>query len=134
MILVQVQLKIFNVLVKDDELNCFDDILVYIKKLPELEKSMINEIITICKLLLSLVNPPGNQRSWLTMVFRYEKVENVAPFDTMTQDGFSNPTILNNHKQRTDKLCLLDVANEFVGRNENRKRNFTIFKETDLNF
>ena len=55
MILVQVQLEIFKVLVKNDELKCFDDILVYIKKLPELEKSMINEIITICKLLL--LNP-----------------------------------------------------------------------------
>ena len=51
----------------------------------------------------------------------------------MTQDKFSNLTILNSHKQRTDKLCLLDVANEFVGRNENRKRNFGIFKETNFN-
>ena len=51
----EVQLEIFKVLVKDEELNCCDDILVYIKKLPEPGKSMINEIITICKLLL--VNP-----------------------------------------------------------------------------
>ena len=50
----------------------------------------------------------------------------------MTQDRFSNLTIHNNHKQRTDKLCLLDVANEFVGRNERRKRNFGIIKETDI--
>ena len=51
-------------LVKDDKLNCFDDILAYIKKLPEPEKSMINEIITICKLLL--VKP---------------EVENVGPLE-----------------------------------------------------
>ena len=50
---------------------------------------------------------------------------------TMTQDRLSNLTILNNHKQRTDKLCFLDVANAVFCRNENRKRNFGIFKETD---
>ena len=31
-----------------------------------------------------------------------------------TQTKFSNLTILNTHKQRTDKLCLEAVANEFV--------------------
>ena len=67
MILVQVQLEIFQVLVKDDELNYFDDILAYIKKLPEPEKSMINEITTICKLLL--INPAtsaAGERSFST--------------------------------------------------------------------
>ena len=34
---------------------------------------------------------------------------------------FSNLTILNTQKQRIDKLCLLDVANVFVGCNDNRK-------------
>ena len=49
-----------------------------------------------------------------------------------TQTRFSNLTILNTHKQRTDKLCLVAVANEFVALNDNRKGNFDTFRESDL--
>ena len=49
-----------------------------------------------------------------------------------TQTRFSNLTILNTHKQRTDKLCLVAVANEFVALNDNRKGNFGTFRESDL--
>ena len=41
-----------------------------------------------------------------------------------TQTRFSNLTILNTHKQRTDKLCLVAVAKVFVALNDNRKANF----------
>ena len=40
--------------------------------------------------------------------------------------------IHNTHNQRTDKLCLIDVANEFEALNENRKSNFGTFKESDI--
>ena len=46
-----------------------------------------------------------------------------------TETRFSNLTILNTHKQRTDKLCLVAVANEFVALNDNRKGNFGTFRE-----
>ena len=36
-----------------------------------------------------------------------------------TQTRFSNLKILNTHKQRTNKLCLVAVANEFVALNDN---------------
>ena len=49
-----------------------------------------------------------------------------------TQTRFSNLTILNTHKQRTDKLCLVAVANEFVAFNDNRKGNFGAFRESSL--
>ena len=39
-----------------------------------------------------------------------------------------NLTILNTHKQITEKLCVIGVANEFAALNENRKSNFCIFK------
>ena len=41
-------------------------------------------------------------------------------------------TVLNTHKQRTDKLCLIDVANELAALTDNRKNNFGTFKESDL--
>ena len=113
---------------KDGEFTCLDDVLPRIKQLSETEKCMINEIITICKLLL--VNPAtsaAGKRSFssawrLKMWLR----------STMTQTRFSNMTILNTHKKRTDKLCLTDVANEFAALNENRKSNFGTFKASDL--
>ena len=51
-----------------------------------------------------------------------------------TQTRFSNLTILNTHKQRTDiKLCLVAVANQCVAINDNRKGNFIgTFTESDL--
>ena len=43
-----------------------------------------------------------------------------------------NVALLHTHKARTDKIRLLDVANEFVQRNENRFRNFGKFTDLDL--
>ena len=123
-----VQLEIFKVLMKDGEFTCFDDILAKIKQLSEAEKCMITEIITLCKLLL--VNPAtsaAGERSFSSS----RRLKTWLP-STMTQTRFSNLTILNTHKQRKDKLCLIDVANEFAALNENRKINFGTFKESDL--
>ena len=50
----------------------------------------------------------------------------------MKQQRFNNVALLHTHKARTDKIRLLDVANEFVQRNENRFRNFGKFTDLDL--
>ena len=50
----------------------------------------------------------------------------------MMQQRFHHVAILNTHKTRTDALRLIDVANEFVSRNDNRKRNFGTFTDADL--
>ena len=87
-------------------------------QLSETDKCMmLSEIITICKLfLVNQATSAAGKRSfssarrlktWLRL--------------TMTQTRFSNLKILNTHKQRTDKLCLIDVANEFAALNENQK-------------
>jgi len=39
---------------------------------------------------------------------------------TMTQERLSNLTILKSHKERTDRLSLLDIANEFTDLNSKR--------------
>ena len=124
------QLEVFKVIMKDNDSQfvCFHDILVKIKELPEPEKSMISHIITICKLLL--VNPAtsaSGERSFSTARRLKTWLRS-----TMTQIRFSNLTILHTHKERTDKLCLLDIANEFSGSNDNRKRNFGHFRESDF--
>ena len=89
---------------------------------------MISEVITICKLIL--VNPAtstAGERSFSTARRLKTWLRS-----SMTQEHFSNLTILNSHKDRTDRLSLLDIANEFKERNGNRKRNFGMFRESDV--
>ena len=122
------QLKTFKILMNGYDITCFDDILDKIKELQAPQRRMVNEIVTICKLLL--VNPAtsaAGERS-----FSAARRLKTWLRSTVSQDRFSNLTVLNTHKETTDKLCLADVANEFVSRNANRKRNFGTFKEFDF--
>ena len=85
---------------------------------------MINEVISVCK--LSLVNPgtsASGERSFSTTRRLKTWLRS-----TMTLERFSNLTILNSHKERTERLSLVDIVNEFADRNDNRKRNFGILR------
>ena len=117
------QLEILKVLLKEGD---FFYVLTT-SQLPTTERTMINEVISVCKLLL--VNPAtsaSGERSFSTA----RRLETWLR-STMTQERFSNLTILNSHKERTERLSLVDIVNEFADRNDNRKRNFGIFKESD---
>ena len=46
------KMEIFKVLLKDGDFLCLDDIIVKIKELLTPERKMINEVITVCKLIL----------------------------------------------------------------------------------
>ena len=84
--------------------------------------------IIICKLLL--VNPvtmATGERSF-SMTRRVKTWLRA----NMKQQRFNNVALLHTHKARTDKIRLLDVANEFVHRNENRFGNFGKFTDLDL--
>ena len=102
----------------------FEDIIVKIKELLTPERKMINEVITVCKLVL--VNPATSAAGKKS--FSTARRLKTWLCSTMTQERFSNLTILNSHKERTERISLLGIANEFTDRNNNRKRNFAIFK------
>ena len=53
-------MEIFKVLLKDGDFLCLDDIIVKIKELLTAERKMINEVITVCKLILVRFRLPGN--------------------------------------------------------------------------
>ena len=107
------------------------DILAKIKQFSEAEKCIMSEIITICKLfLVNSATSAAGERSF-SSTLRLKTWLRSA----MTQTRFSSPgnlTILNTHRRRTDKLCLIDVANELAALNDNRKSSFGTFKESDL--
>ena len=75
--------------------------------------------------------PPPHTFSDGKIIFFYYDYPDLS---LTTQIRFSNLTILDTHKQRTNKLCLVAVTNEFVALNDNRKGNFGTFKESDLKF
>ena len=61
------KMEILQVLLKDGDYFCFDNTTVKIKELPNPEREMIKEVITLCKLIL--VNPAtsaASERSFST--------------------------------------------------------------------
>ena len=89
---------------------------------------MINEVISLCKLLLvKPVTSASGERSFSTARRRLKTWLR----STMTKERFSNLVILNCHKERTERLFIIDIANESAHLNDNRKRNFGIFEESD---
>ena len=114
-------------LLKDGDYFCFDDIIVKIKELPN---QMMTEVITSYSLFSLLLNPAtsaaaersfstaGRLKTWLR--------------SRMNQERFSNLTVLNIHKERTDRLSTSDIANEFTDCNTNSKRNFSTFRVNDV--
>ena len=52
---------------------------------------------------------------------------------TMSQQRLNHLMVLHVHSDHTDKLNLVDVANEFIADNEHRRQVFgNEFKETDI--
>ena len=94
------QMEILQVLLKDGDYFCFDDIIVKIKELPNPEREMIKEVITLCKLIV--VNPAtsaAGERSFSTARRLKTWLRS-----RMNQERFSNLTVLNIRKERTDRL------------------------------
>jgi len=121
------QLELFKTLAKNSDLSTFSDILGLVKTLSGGEKSSISEVITVINLLN--VNPASSstgERSFscARRVLTWQR-------STMEQDRFNSLAILNTHKDRTDSLDLIRVANNFVT-NDNRKRHFGTFTTLDL--
>ena len=122
------QMEILQMLLKDGYCFCFDDIIVKIKELPNPEREMIKEVITLCKLIL--VNPAtsaAGERSFSTARRLKTWLRS-----RMNQERFSNLTVLNIHKERMERLSIIDIANEFTDRNTNRKRNFGTSRLNDV--
>ena len=115
-----------KVLIKDAQINCFVDVLKAVKSLTDHERHVITEVIVICKLLLvnRATSATGERSFFMARIVKTWLRAN------MKQQRF-NVALLHTHMARTDKIRLLDVANKFVQRNENRFRNFGK-SQTDL--
>jgi len=122
------QLSTFHVLMRGVPLRCFEDILTKVKGLQPNERQFIDNVVVVCKLIN--VNPATSatgERSFSTA----RRIKTWLR-SRMLQARFNHLAILNTHKERLDKLCLVSVANSFVSLNENRQRNFGKFDTTDF--
>ena len=122
------QLQVLCQILKDKgAMECFDDVLCEVKKLPKEERSLIGEVVILCKVLA--VNPATSaccERS-----FSAAHCLKAWPRSNMKQQRFGNLTVLNYHKL-TKSLDVIQIANTFTGWNENRMKNFGIFTNADL--
>ena len=98
------QLQVLRQILKDKgAMECFDDVLCEVKKLPKEERSLIGEVVILCKLLA--VNPACCERS-----FSAARRLKTWMRSNVKQQRFSNLTVLNYHKKLTE-----------IGRDSDRK-------------
>ena len=122
-----VELSILKHYCQDLHIVCFDDIHDFLKQNQD-KMTLIPNIVNLVMLLL--INPSTSATPERTFsMARRLKTWNRS---TMTQKRFNSIAILNNNKQYTDKLSLVDIANEFASKNEKRKFVFGKFILSDI--
>ena len=95
----------------------------YLQQLNSTEKALLSEVILVMKLIL--VMPATNATSERTFS-AMRHVKSYLP-STMTQERLNHLMLLHVHKDLTDSLSLVDVANEFVSKSERRLQVFGKF-------
>ena len=106
----------------------FQDILREVQDLQPIERQLIDYVIVVCKLIC--VNPATSatgERSFSTT----RRIKTCLR-SRMLHARFNHLAILNPHKDRFDKVCLVSEANSFVSLNENHERNVGKFTTADF--
>ena len=90
-------------------------------------KSLMSEVIRLTKLVLvSAATNSTSERSFSAMRRAKSYLQS-----TILQSRLNNIMMLHVHKDRTDKLNLIDVANDFVHGSSHRLELFGRFQEDD---
>lgn len=99
------------------------DVLKYLRSLSKPMRAMFSVIVTLVKLIL--VMPASNATSERS----FSALRRVKSYlrSTMSQDRLNNLMVLHVHKEKTDALELVAVANEFVASRERRQSVFGKF-------
>lgn len=126
-LMLQAQLPVFQLMFKDKEFTCFDDIVTEMKNLRPEQRKLIEMVNRVCQLIL--VNPATSATAERT--FSMARRLKTWLRSNMTQARFNSLSILNFHKSRTDKLDVKNIANDFASKNDNRLRNFGKFSPFD---
>lgn len=105
----------------------FKDIVSYLQGLSTGMKSLLSEVLRFTKLILVAgATNATSERSFSAMRRAKSYLQS-----TMGQVRLNNIMVLHVHKELTDKLNLVDVANDFVQGSEHRLSFFGTFQEVD---
>ena len=89
------------------------------------------QLSEVCKLFqLLLVMPATNAESERA----FSSLRRVKSYlrSTMSQERLNHLMVLHIHKDRTDSLNAIDIANDFVSGSDHRQQIFSKFKTSDL--
>ncbi len=104
------------------------DVISYLQSLTAGQQCLISSVVTLVKLLL--VMPATNASSERS----FSGLRRIKTYlrSTMTQKRLNHLMLMHVHKEKCDKLQLLDVANDFVQGSEHRLSLFGKFTALDL--
>ena len=107
------QLRILTSSSGIERLN-LQSIIMYIKTLTHEQKEYFSEVIKILKLILLIPATNATSERSFSALRRLKTWLRT----TMSQQRVNWCMILHEHKDRTDKLSITDIADEFIGRNQ----------------
>ena len=102
-------------------------ILEYVRGLSCSQKALMSEVCVLVSLII--VMPATNSTSERS--FSALRTVKLYLKSTMTQTRLNSIMILSTHKHLTDKLDLIEIANEFVRGSEHRMTIFGTFSQSD---
>ena len=124
----EVEANVFRDIMSNCRVGYFKDMYNKIKTCPESEKELISNIMRIIKLpLISLATSCSPERSFSTARRLQSWLRS-----TMTSQHFNGMVLLNVHKEYTDQFDLLEVGNEFIDQNEQRRKHFGKYTENEF--
>lgn len=110
-----------------DKMNIMD-IIRFMQSLSSADRGFVSEVVMIVKLvLLAPATNAVSERSFsaLKRLKTYMRA-------TMADQRLANLMLLHIHRDKCDKLSLVDVANKFVGDNDSRRKMFGNFTTRDI--
>ena len=113
----------------NENVSYFEEIKIELKNESiKAERSLIKNVIKLLKLVLVGAATSATPEQSFSLAQRLKTWLR----STMSQKRFNSLAILSFYKELTDKLFLVDVANEFVASKPTRKDIFGIFCSDDL--
>ncbi len=117
----KIQLETLAAQITMEEANLMG-VINYMKKLTSSQRELYSEVVTLLKIVL--VNPSTNSTSERS----FSAMRRIKTYlrSSMSQSRLNAMMILHVHKDRTDKICLPDVAKAFIN-SDHRQSIFGVF-------
>ena len=121
------QMKILPALLHVEKQFNFRDVLKSIRSISYPMRTMITEVVKLIKLIL--LAPASNAEG--ERVFSGLRRIKTYLRSTMKQDRLNDLMLIHVHKDKIDSLPIIDMANEFISRNQSRVVKFGHFRQQD---